>query len=246
MEVAAQRNEFGVRGARTPSACTEHGLTNECKVPSERFELTGHADGGVHLDSESPKFYGNFLAHPDVFDSAFFHIAPREAQSMDPQQRLLLQVAYRALESAGYTPDATPSWNRETFGTYVGVATHDYEHNLRNSIGVYYSTGMFLAHTLRQCAHCHIFPLAGTLQSFLSGKIAFAFRFSGPALVLDTACSSSMVALHQACRALQSKDCNAALVGGVNVITSPEVRHVPLRHPSTYSFDFLLDVPRVV
>ncbi|KAM5543727.1 hypothetical protein V8D89_002344 [Ganoderma adspersum] len=181
----------------------EEGMSSVSEVPSDRFDLIDGVDGATGLGSESHKLYGNFLSHPDAFDNAFFHISPREAQSMDPQQRLLLQVAYRALESAGYTPDSTPSWKREAFGTFVGVATHDYESNLRNGIGVYYSTG--------------------TLQSFLSGKVAFAFRFSGPSLVLDTACSSSMVALHQACRALQSGDCNAALAGGVNVITSPEM-----------------------
>ncbi|KAI1798444.1 ketoacyl-synt-domain-containing protein [Ganoderma leucocontextum] len=181
----------------------EKGTSSVSEVPPERFDLADLTDGAADIGSESHKFYGNFLAHPDAFDNSFFHTSPREAQSMDPQQRLLLQVAYCALENAGYTPNATYSWNRETFGTYIGVATNDYVHNLRNNIGAYYSTG--------------------TLQSFLSGKIAFAFRFSGPSLVLDTACSSSIVAVHQACRALQSGDCNAALAGGVNVITSPDM-----------------------
>ena len=63
---------------------------------------------------------------------------------MDPQQRMLLHVAYEALEDAGYVPDSTPSFLEETFGCYIGAATHDYLHNLRNSIDVYYSTGDFL------------------------------------------------------------------------------------------------------
>ena len=66
--------------------------------------------------------------------------------------------------------------------------------------------------------------LLGTLKAFLGGKIAYAFGFGGSSIVLDTACSSSLVAIHQACRALQNGDCNAALAGGVNVITSPDVR----------------------
>jgi len=60
---------------------------------------------------------------------------------MDPQQRMLLHVAYEALEDAGYVPDSTPSFSKETFGCYIGAATHDYRHNLRDSIDVYYSTG---------------------------------------------------------------------------------------------------------
>ena len=60
---------------------------------------------------------------------------------MDPQQRVLLHVAYHALEDAGYVPGATPSFDPETFGTYIGVATNDYVQNLRNDVDVYYSTG---------------------------------------------------------------------------------------------------------
>ena len=60
---------------------------------------------------------------------------------MDPQQRLLLQTAYRALENAGYAPDTTPSFSRESFGCWIGNATLDYTDNLCNEIDVYYSTG---------------------------------------------------------------------------------------------------------
>jgi acyl transferase domain-containing protein len=71
----------------------------------------------------------------------FFNISPREAKTMDPQQRILLQVAYEALEDSGYVPHATPSFNPENFGCYIGAATHDYVQNLRNDIDVYYSIG---------------------------------------------------------------------------------------------------------
>lgn len=62
---------------------------------------------------------------------------------MDPQQRILLQVAYEALEDSGYVPNSTRSFNTETFGCFIGAATHDYDQNLRNDIDVYYSTGFF-------------------------------------------------------------------------------------------------------
>ena len=65
----------------------------------------------------------------------------------------------------------------------------------------------------------------GTLRAFQSGRISYAFKWSGPSITLDTACSSSITAIHQASRALLSGDCRAALVGGVNVITSPDVSH---------------------
>jgi acyl transferase domain-containing protein len=62
---------------------------------------------------------------------------------MDPQQRILLQVAYEALEDSGYVPNATRSFDTETFGCFIGAATHDYVHNLRDEVDVYYSTGIF-------------------------------------------------------------------------------------------------------
>lgn len=115
---------------------------------------------------------------------------------MDPQQRVLLHAAYHALENAGYVPSATPSFDPDNIAVYVGAATNDYLHNLRDQMDVYYTTG--------------------TLQAFLSGKVSYAFGFGGPSVVVDTACSSSVVAIHQACRSLQAGDCNAALAGGVS------------------------------
>lgn len=123
---------------------------------------------------------------------------------MDPQQRILLHTALDALQDAGYSPDASPTFQKDSFGVYVGVATGDYVDNSRDNIDVYYSTG--------------------TLRAFLSGRISYAFGFGGPSVVIDTACSSSLVALYQACRSLQNEDCKSALAGGVNVISSPDVR----------------------
>jgi acyl transferase domain-containing protein len=85
--------------------------------------------------------YGNFLKNPFLFDNDLFGISPREARSVDPQQRVLLQTAYRALEDAGYVPDSTPSFARDTFGCFIGSATLDYVDNLRAEIDVYYSPG---------------------------------------------------------------------------------------------------------
>ena len=63
----------------------------------------------------------------------------------------------------------------------------------------------------------------GTLTAFLSGRLSYAMQLSGPSVVVDTACSSSTVALYQASRALMNRDCRAAMVGGINVITAPDV-----------------------
>lgn len=122
---------------------------------------------------------------------------------MDPQQRVLLHTAQEALEDAGYVPDTTPSFQKDTFGCYIGLATGDYTDNIRNNIDAFYSSG--------------------TLRAFHSGRISYFYGLSGPSMVTDTACSSSTVSLYQAFRALQNGDCNAAIAGGVNIITSPDV-----------------------
>ncbi|KAF9077256.1 hypothetical protein BDP27DRAFT_1441966 [Rhodocollybia butyracea] len=173
----------------------EQGLNTLTEIPQQRFNVQNYE--GMKART------GNFIQAPDEFDSRFFKISPREAKSMDPQQRILLHAAYEALEDSGYVPGATPTSQPETFGCYIGAATHDYLQNLRDHVDVYYSTG--------------------TLKSFLSGRISYSMGFSGPSVVVDTACSSSLVAVHQAARALMTRDCNSALVGGVNVITSPDM-----------------------
>ena len=122
---------------------------------------------------------------------------------MDPQQRILLHAAQEAFEDAGYVGDSTPCSQRATTGCYIGLATGDYADNLRNDIDVFYSPG--------------------TLRAFNSGRISYFYSLSGPSIVTDTACSSSMVSIYQACRALQCGDCATAIAGGVNVISSPDV-----------------------
>lgn len=185
-----------------------NGVNSCSEIPPSRFHIDDFYQAkdakGARAKRSINTRYGNFLRNPFLFDNDLFDISPREAKSIDPQQRVLLQTAYRALEDAGYVPDSTPSFARDTFGCFVGSATLDYVENLRADIDVYYSPG--------------------TLRAFQSGRISYYFGWSGPSITLDTACSSSMVALHQAARALAAGDCRAALVGGVNVITSPDVR----------------------
>ncbi|KAJ7609685.1 beta-ketoacyl synthase [Roridomyces roridus] len=146
---------------------------------------------------------GNFLENLDQFDNVFFKISPREAKSMDPQQRIMLQIAYEAIEDSGYVPYATPSFNPERFGCFIGAVGDDYVHNVRNDIDVYYISSM--------------------VRAFISGRVSYVMQFSGPSIVVDTACSASNVALYQAVRALMNGDCDAAVVGGVAAITSPDL-----------------------
>ncbi|KAI1390570.1 uncharacterized protein F4822DRAFT_436419 [Hypoxylon trugodes] len=145
-------------------------------------------------------FWGNFLQDVDAFDHRFFGMSAREAASMDPQQRVLLQVAYEAMESAGYA-DGVELPNRPV-GCYVGAGYVEYEDNVASD-------------------NATAFSATGTIRAFISGKISHYFGWTGPSVVFDTACSSSAVAIHHACKALQVNDCSVAIAGGVNVITSP-------------------------
>ena len=128
-------------------------------------------------------FWGNFLKDPDVFDHRFFSVTAREAKSMDPQQRLLLQVVYEALDSSGYYGSYQGSQTSRV-GCYVGVGSVDYEDNVAS-------------------ADATAFSALGTLRAFISGRVSHFFGWSGPSITYDTACSSSAVAIHSACKVSQ-------------------------------------------
>ncbi|KAK1144930.1 Type I Iterative Polyketide synthase (PKS) [Aspergillus melleus] len=144
-------------------------------------------------------WFGNFVRDIDAFDHRFFKKVPREAMSQDPQQRLILQVAYQALEQAGYFHDTNQDRN---IGCYVACCTVDYEHNVN-------------------CHAATAYAATGLLRSFMAGKLSHYFGWRGPAFCVDSACSGSAVALHQACQAVLKGECRAALVGGANAIMSP-------------------------
>lgn len=164
------------------------------EVPKGRF------GGGYPARSNSNfRFWGNFIRDIECFDHKFFKKSSREALSMDPQQRILLEIAYEALESSGYFVE-TPKV--EDVGCYIGACAVDYDFNVASHSPSAYSA-------------------TGTLRSFLSGKLSHHFGWSGPSLVLDTACSSSAVAIHTACTALRTGQCSQALAGGITLMTSP-------------------------
>ncbi|KGO69364.1 Male sterility, NAD-binding [Penicillium expansum] len=174
------------------------GQSQHKEVPEDRFSLAT-----AWREADKRQWYGNFIENYDTFDHKFFKKSPREMASTDPQQRLMLQVAYQTVEQSGYFRDDGP--NRR-IGCFMGVGNVDYEDNIA-------------------CYPANAYSATGNLKSFLAGKISHHFGWTGPSLTLDTACSSSSVAIHQACRSILSGECNGALAGGVNVITSPDWYH---------------------
>ena len=143
---------------------------------------------------------GGFLDDVESFDADFFDISPREAIAMDPQQRLVLEVAWEALERAGL-PIA--DLNESDTGVYLGCQPSDYD----------------LGTLTLDALDGH--RITGSTGSVLSGRIAYVLGLQGPAMTIDTACSSSLVALHLAASALRRNECNLALAGGVQVMSTP-------------------------
>ncbi|TDZ72041.1 Methylphloroacetophenone synthase [Colletotrichum trifolii] len=167
-----------------------------CKgVPADRFQTNG-----LRRTPQVQKFFANLLNDVDAFDHRFFRKTSREAASMDPQQRLLLQVAYQALESANYFNGPEPP--DKNVGCYIGVCANDYADNVASHPPNAFST-------------------LGTLRAFMAGRISNFFGWSGESSTIDTACSSSAVAINKACTDIIAGKCSAALAGGVNVFTSP-------------------------
>ena len=154
-------------------------------------------------DPQRPPCYGGFLSDVASFDPTFFGISPRESILMDPQQRLLLEVSWEALESAAIIPE---SLFKSNTGVFVGMCSAEY------------ATVTQLPPVLSPQDELH--RLTGMSQSVAAGRLAYWFGFTGPAMVVDTACSSSLVTTHQACQSLRQRECDLALVGGVNLLLS--------------------------
>ncbi len=171
------------------------------EVPQDRFD----ADRFVAPDRARPgKSYsaaGGFLQDVAGFDADFFGIAPREASRMDPQQRLLLECAVEALDDAGI--DSTALAGSDT-AVVIGVSSHDYgdlqQRRLRTS-NAYTMTGMAACNT--------------------ANRISYVLDLRGPSVAVDTACSSALTAVHQACEAVRSGRSAVALAGAVNVLLNP-------------------------
>ncbi|GGU32385.1 hypothetical protein GCM10010178_25720 [Lentzea flava] len=151
---------------------------------------------------------GHFLSGIDRFDPEFFGLSAHDAALIDPQERLFLEVAWEALEDAGYAGDrlnnlVAPDGQRRGVGVFVGITSSDYQ-----LLGA-----EEWARGSRTMPTGHYWSLAN--------RVSYLFDLHGPSQPVDTACSSSLVALHQACESIRRGECAAALVGGVNLYLHP-------------------------
>ena len=151
---------------------------------------------------QSPNFIKarGVLEDAELFDAAFFGYNPREAEIMDPQQRVFLECAWEALENAGY--DSETCNNR--IGVYAGVSMNTYFVNLYSNPELLEAIGQYQT-------------FIGNDKDFIATRPSYKMNLTGPAMVIQTACSTSLVAVHQACRALLSGECDMAMAGAASV-----------------------------
>ena len=164
------------------------------EIPQSRFDRRRNRD-------VLGRYRGGFLDELDRFDSLFFNISPREAETLDPQERLFLEVSWEALEDAGYYPDAFQSdeLGARRIGVYVGAVWAMYQ----------------MVGAEERLAGNGVF--ANSFLWSVANRVSYFMNFTGPSIAVDTACSASLTAIHLACDAIRRGECAAALVGGVNL-----------------------------
>ncbi|NES67693.1 MAG: polyketide synthase, partial [Okeania sp. SIO2D1] len=161
---------------------------------------------------------GSVISDIELFDANFFGYNPREAEIIDPQQRLFLESAVEALEVAGYDSHTYSG----AIGVYAGPSKNSYAHN-----NVY-------PHVLQNSEQVNPYQLfLGNGNDFLSTRVSYKLNLTGPSITVQTACSTSLVAVHLACQSLLSGECDMALAGGVSI-------HIPQKTGYLYQEEMIL------
>ncbi|WP_444996462.1 SDR family NAD(P)-dependent oxidoreductase [Aliikangiella sp. IMCC44359] len=184
----------------------EAGTDSIVEVPESRWSRDRLNGMKTPSGGEMSRF-GGFIDDPDCFDAGFFRVSPWEAKLLDPQQRLFLQVCWHAMEDAGYTPQnlVQPRGRnqRRDVGVYVGVMHNDY--------------AMLTSDAVLMGQHSPI----SLNYAQIANRVSFFCDFNGPSVALDTVCSSSLIAIHQAIESIRNGESEVALAGGVNLSIHP-------------------------
>jgi phthiocerol/phenolphthiocerol synthesis type-I polyketide synthase C len=195
-------------GADSPEAfwkLLRDGIDAVGEVPRDRWDVDFWYDADPETPAKMSTRRGGFLrGNVNDFDAAFFGIAPREAAAVDPQQRLLLETAWHAVEDAGLTREQLQDSDT---GVFVGISTIDYT---------------YLQAVQSDPRQIDVYSGSGGVHSLAAGRLSYFLGLRGPCFAVDTACSSSLVALHSAGLSLRNGECRAAIVGGVNLLLSPD------------------------
>ncbi len=195
-------------GAHTPASFWKmlcDGVDAISELPSDRFDLDDLFDPDPATPGKIYTRWGGFVEGIDEFDADFFGISPREVRRMDPQHRLLLEVVWEAFEDAGVVPEQISGTNA---GVFIGISTQDYAH-----------LHMRPGYRTQIDAHLNI----GNALCAAANRISYLFDLHGPSFAVESACSSSLTAVHLACRSIRHGEADMAIVGGVNVVLAPEL-----------------------
>ena len=194
-------------GVRTPDQFWEllrSGKDILRDIPGERWDVDAFYDPEVTVPGKMYVRQGYYLDDIDQFDPQFFGLSPREAESLDPQQRLVMEVTWETLEHASIAPSSLQGGKA---GVFVGQYWDDY------------SSQRIYATDNREIDR---YAQLSALRGLTAGRICHILDSHGPAIQLDTACSSSSLAVHLACQSLRSGESDLALAGGVSLILAPE------------------------
>ncbi|MCW1886942.1 amino acid adenylation domain-containing protein [Luteolibacter flavescens] len=162
-----------------------------------RFDSREGSDGSKYVGARS------ILERPDLFDASFFGVYPKEAELMDPQHRVFLECAWEAIEHAGYDPGAYPGM----IGVYAGLSLNTYLlHNLGKA-----------AELAKNYQVAEYQTMLGNDKDFLPVRVSYKLNLRGPSMTIQTACSTSLVAICQAATSLLTYQCDMALAGGVSI-----------------------------
>lgn len=194
-------------GGSSPStywAFLNSGASAIRETPRERFDIDAWYCTDPYEPGTTYSRMAGYVADPFFFDHKFFRISAAEAIEMDPQQRWMLQLTWEALENAGLVPS-------QLRGKRVGVfmTTGEADYGRRT-----FWSGDPSAITT--------YSKLGNLRAMAAGRVSHVMGFNGPAIFVDTTCSSSLVAIHLAAQSLRAGDCDVAIAGGINLILGPE------------------------
>lgn len=174
------------------------------EIPADRWDAEEYFSNNKQQNGTTYSKWGGFIKNPAMFDPMFFNITPKEAELMDPQERLFLECAWNTIQDAGYTKKQLG----KKVGVFVGVMWGQYQ-----LIGIdELNKGNVVT--------------PNSFYASIANRVSYWFDFMGPSMAVDTMCSSSLTAIHLACKSILEQECETAIAGGVNIIV----------HPSKYLF----------
>lgn len=193
-------------GADTPEKLWQllaQGKNLVSEVPADRWDVDQYYDPQPGKAGKMYTRKGYFLDDVRQFDREFFNISPAESNAMDPQHRILMECSWEALEYAGYDP---VKLRGSKTGVFIGAMNADYSQ-----------------YGIRALDQSNMYTAITNGNGIGAGRLAHNFGFQGPAMAIDTLCSSSLVSVHLAVRSLQNRECELALAAGINLLLTPSM-----------------------